>query len=159
MYVWIDLEASPQEVWEELSDVASHVTWMQDAVELRFLTEQRTGVGTQFDCVTKVGPLQTTDRMTITSWLAPHTIGVNHVGMVSGAGELVIAPISPRVTRLMWQERLHFPVRFGGPVGALFARPLLRHIWQGSLRTLRTRVEARHHHARNKAGSHLDSDE
>ena len=42
---------------------------MADAESIRFTTARTRGVGTAFDCVTRVGPLRTTDRMTIVEWV------------------------------------------------------------------------------------------
>ena len=60
--------AAPEEVWADVRDIESHVTWMQDAAAIRFLTDHREGAGTRFECDTKVGPFSLTDVMEITSW-------------------------------------------------------------------------------------------
>ena len=43
------LDASPEEVWADLRDISSHPQWMADAVGIRFLTAQSSGVGTRFE--------------------------------------------------------------------------------------------------------------
>ncbi len=63
------LAAPPRRVWADLEDISSHPEWMADAVGIRFLSEQRTGVGTRFECDTKVGPFRLTDVMEITEWV------------------------------------------------------------------------------------------
>jgi hypothetical protein len=45
-------------------------------------------------------------------------------------------------TRLTWSEEIDFPWRFGGPLGAAFARPILTLIWRGNLRRLKALLEA-----------------
>ena len=50
------LQAPPAEVWRVLEPIDSHVDWMADAEMIRFVTEQTRGVGTRFECVTRVGP-------------------------------------------------------------------------------------------------------
>ena len=35
--------------WEDVRDLASHVTWMADAESIRFTSERTSGVGTTFD--------------------------------------------------------------------------------------------------------------
>ena len=62
------IERSPTEVWEDVRHIATHVDWMQDAAEIRFLTDDREGPGTRFECDTKIGPFSLTDVMEITSW-------------------------------------------------------------------------------------------
>ena len=41
------------------------------------------GVGTTFDCDTKIGPFRLTDRMEITEWVPNAAMGVSHVGTVT----------------------------------------------------------------------------
>ena len=60
VHVSADYDASPDTVWQALEVVDSHVDWMADAETIRFLTEQTSGVGTRFECITKVGPIRLT---------------------------------------------------------------------------------------------------
>ena len=63
-----ELPARVDQVWEDIRDISSHVEWMHDAQAIVFTSDQREGSGTTFDCFTKVGPIQLTDRMEITEW-------------------------------------------------------------------------------------------
>lgn len=129
-------------VWDELATLETHVEWMADATTLDFLTEQRRGVGTTFECKTVVGPLRTRDRMRVTEWDDGHAIGVHHEGLVTGTGRFTLrrsARAPRRRTVVTWQETLEFPWYFGGPVGALAAKPFLRRIWRTNLRRLAQR--------------------
>jgi hypothetical protein len=74
--VGIDIDASPERVWEVVEPVEDHVEWMHDAVAIRFQTDQTRGVGTQFLCDTKVGPIRLTDVMEITAWVPARSMGV-----------------------------------------------------------------------------------
>ena len=135
------IDRSPAAVWAELRDISAHVEWMHDAVAIRFLSEGTEGVGTTFECDTKVGPFALTDVMEITSWQEPSLLGVRHVGLVTGIGAFISSPRPPRSTELCWEERLVFPWWMGGPVGVLLAKPVLARIWRQNLRRLRKRVE------------------
>jgi uncharacterized protein YndB with AHSA1/START domain len=139
--VSVVIDAPRKVVWEALEDVASHVDWMADAVEIRFRTRQRAGVGTTFECDTKVGPLRTTDVMTITEWRPGRSMGVRHEGLVTGEGRFTLKRARRGRTRFTWEERLVFPARLGGPVGAAVAAPVLRAVWRRNLRRLRDLVE------------------
>ena len=75
-------------VWSELARIEDHVEWMMDATAIRFLGATRSGVGTRFECDTKVGPIRLTDVMEITEWEDAEAIGVRHLGVVSGCGPL-----------------------------------------------------------------------
>ncbi len=133
------LDAPPEAVWADLSDITSHVEWMHDAVRIRFLTEQRAGVGTRYECDTRVGPLRMTDVMEITAWVPDRLMGVRHVGIVTGEGRLRLRRARGGRTRLTWTERLRFPLRRGGPITAFAAAPVLRRIWKRNLRALAAR--------------------
>ena len=135
------IEAPPEEVWAAIEDISSHVRWMEDAVDIRFISATRSGVGTTFDCDTRVGPLRLTDRMVVTEWDPPRAMGIRHAGVVTGVGRFVLAP-SARGTAFAWEERLTFPAWVGGGLGGAAAAPLLRRVWRRNLRNLKTLVEA-----------------
>ena len=113
---------------------------MHDAVNIRFVTEQTSGVGTIFDVATRIGPFRTTDRMTITEWVEEKIIGVEHTGIVTGTGEFTFEPIADRTT-FRWMEQLQLPWWLGGRIGELVAKPLLSEIWKRNLRGLKRRIE------------------
>jgi carbon monoxide dehydrogenase subunit G len=139
------IDAPTDVVWTELSDIASHVEWMADAAAIRFTGDRHRGVGTTFDCVTKVGPLRTVDRMAVTSWVEGREIGVRHEGLVTGEGRFTLrreVQDQDELTVVAWSERLLFRWYVGGPVTAVLAKPVLRRIWQGNLRRLAARCAA-----------------
>lgn len=136
----VEIAASPSRVWEELADVASHDQWMTDAESIEFTSEQRSGVGTAIEVVTRIGPLRTVDRMRFTAWDEGRSMTVVHEGLVSGTGTFTIEPHgSASIVR--WAEDLRFPLVFGGRIGAAAARPIFKRIWSANLRRLAARVE------------------
>ena len=130
-------------MWAVVEPVERHVDWMHDAVAIRFDGEQTRGVGTRFWCDTKVGPIKLVDTMEITAWEPEHTMGVRHIGMVTGSGQFTLTPIDlDRRTRFTWSEELIFPWWLGGPVGAFVGgKVVLAAIWKRNLRDLRRLVE------------------
>lgn len=140
----IEIDAAPPDVWAALESIEDHVNWMADAVAITFRTDQRRGVGTQFVCDTKVGPITLVDEMEVTTWTPGVEMGVAHRGVISGAGSFHLQPIDlDRRCRIVWSETLSFPWWLAGPVGASVAARALRRIWQRNLRRLRADVEAR----------------
>jgi hypothetical protein len=135
------VDAPPDAVWADLEDISSHVEWMRDAVAIDFTSAQRSGVGTEFACATKVGPFRLTDHMEITGWEPERSMGVRHVGLVTGEGTISLRARRRGRTKVTWDERLTFPWWMGGPAGGLVARPLLTWVWRGSLRNLRCRFD------------------
>lgn len=137
------IDAAPDAVWAGIEDVGTHVEWMAEAVEIRFLTEQRSGVGTTIECDTRIGPLTTTDVLRFVEWEPPRVMGIEHVGMVRGEGRFTLEPLDGgRRTRFVWDEDLSFPARLGGPLGARLGAPVIRRIWRRNLARLKAKVEA-----------------
>ena len=143
--VAIDISASSAQVWDVVEPIEDHVEWMHDAVAIRFRTDQHRGVGTAFLCDTKVGPFGLVDDMEITEWEPGASMGVRHVGVITGTGRFTLTPIDlGRRTRFSWEEALTFPWWLGGPLGALVGgRVVLRTIWNRNLLKLKEIVEAR----------------
>lgn len=134
-----ELAAGVEAVWEDVRNIASHVEWMHDAESIVFTSTQYQGVGTTFDCLTKVGPIRLTDRMEITEWVEGVAIGVRHAGLVTGEGRFTLTPTGHNTTLFVWAETLCFPWWLGGPIGAQVGRPILRQIWRRNLQLLQTR--------------------
>jgi hypothetical protein len=143
--VSVEIDAPVEHVWAVVEPVEDHVSWMQDAVAIRFVGEQTRGVGTTFLCDTKVGPFRLVDRMEITEWRPNEAMGVRHVGIVTGTGRFTLTPIDlDRRTRFNWTEDLRFPWYLGGPVGALLGgKVVMRAIWRRNLRALDAQIEGR----------------
>ena len=163
IHVGVHIAASPADVWYAIQDVESHTEWMRDAVAIRFLGHQRQGAGTRFVCDTKIGPFSLSDVMEITEWSPGQRMGVRHSGLVSGEGVFTLVKVeggedeggdretagqgdekhaSTAHTYFQWEEKLRFPWRLGGPVTALAAWPVLRSMWKGNLKRLKTRIES-----------------
>lgn len=125
-----------------MKNIASHTEWMKDAVAIRFTSATTSGVGTTFDCDTRVGRFGLTDRMEVTEWTEGRAIAIRHTGIVTGEGRFSIEP-SGTGTRFVWTETLQFPWSRGGALGAALARPVLRRVWRENLERLRKRIDGR----------------
>jgi hypothetical protein len=142
--VSVEIDATTERVWEIVEPVERHVDWMADAVAIRFTGEQTRGIGTTFECDTKVGPITLVDKMEITDWEPGERMGVRHSGVVTGSGHFTLEPIDlGRRTRFTWTEELVFPWWLGGPLGALVGgRVVMGAIWRRNLRALARIVES-----------------
>jgi hypothetical protein len=129
-------------VWNQLARIDDHVEWMRDATALRFVGDRRRGMGTTFECDTKVGPIRLTDIMEITEWEEGAAMAVEHRGLVTGSGRFTLEDGPGVATTVRWREWLRFPWWLGGTIGAWVASPVLARLWRGNLRRLRARVEA-----------------
>jgi len=134
------LEATPEEVWAALEHIETHVEWMADAESIRFVSSARKGVGAEFECTTRIGPIRLVDVMSVTEWHPGAAMGVAHRGVVKGQGRFVLEGLGCGQTQLSWRERLAFPWWLGGVFGEFVAKPILERIWRGNLRRLGTLV-------------------
>lgn len=134
------IDASTAQVWETVSDLASHTEWMRDAEAIAFHSPQRRGVGANLTVRTRVGPFTTSDRIEVIGWNEGHSIEVAHHGLIRGRGRFQLAPTNGS-TLFTWSEEIRFPWWLGGAVTALAAQPILAHIWTLNLETLRRILE------------------
>lgn len=139
--VGITIDAPPKRVWAVVEPVERHVDWMADAVAIRFTSRSHRGVGTTFECDTKVGPFRLTDVMEITEWRPGRVMGVRHVGIVTGTGRFTLKRARGGRTRFTWEERLRYPRWMGGPAAGLVGDRVMRQVWKRNLRRLKTEVE------------------
>ena len=115
---------------------------MADAESIEFVTDQRAGVGTEFDCRTRVGPLTTTDRMRVTEWEPAAVMGIEHRAWCAAPAASRCETVGADLTEFCWTEDLVFPVTMGGGIGERPGRPVLERIWRANLRRLRDLAEA-----------------
>jgi hypothetical protein len=134
------IAATPRQVWHAIADVRSHVQWMEDAVAIRLMDGPSAGVGTRFECDTRVGPFRMLDRMEVTEWKTRRAMGIRHEGLVTGSGRFTLRRRRGGTT-FTWDERLRFPRWAGGVVGGALARPILRRVWRRNLANLKAMVE------------------
>jgi len=135
------IDAAPRQVWAAVEDIGTHTRWMEDAVDIRFTSGRRSGVGTTFDCDTRVGPISLTDRMEVTEWSPRRAMGIRHVGLVTGTGRFTLRRTVAGRTRFTWQEDLSFPWWLGGRVGGVVGGRVLAMIWRRNLRNLKALIE------------------
>ena len=135
------IDAPPARVWEVVEQIEHHTDWMSDAASITFVTKSTRAVGTAVDCLTPVGPLRLNDRITVIEWEEGRSIGIEHRGIVTGAGRFSLKRKRRGQTRFCWHERLRFPWWMGGFVGERVAKPVLRRLWRGNLERLARIVE------------------
>ena len=140
--IQVEIAAPPKVVWAAIADVRTHTDWMADAQAIRLTSEKTEGVGTTFECDTRVGLLHTKDRMMVTEWVPNLLMGVRHEGLVMGEGRFTLTGNGSDSTLFAWTENLVFPWWLGGSVVGLLSRPLLRGLWRRNLGRLKHLVES-----------------
>ena len=68
-------------------------------------------------------------------------IGVDHIGIVTGKGEMQFEEISENITKFKWVETLKFPYYLAGPIGEIFGKPIIEFIWKKNLKNLKEIIE------------------
>lgn len=136
------IDARPAVVWETVRHIERHTDWMVDAEAIRFTSRSRSGVGTTFECDTRVGPIRLVDEMEITEWQPRRRMGVRHTGIVTGSGRFTLRRTPGGRTRFTWEESLRFPAWLGGPIGGVAGGQVLKFVWRRNLRTLKALIES-----------------
>ncbi|MDQ4098721.1 MAG: SRPBCC family protein [Actinomycetota bacterium] len=134
------ISATRPEVWAMVRDIGTHVRWMNDADSIRFTSPNQTGVGTTFECDSRLGPFRVTDRMEVIEWRTGRAMTIRHVGAVRGVGRFTLKR-RRHGTLFVWQEKLRFPWWMGGPIGSAVAAPFFRRVWKKNLANLKSIVE------------------
>ena len=142
LHLCTTIGVSVEQVWQTVESIESHVKWMADAESITFATDHHAGVGTEFDCLTRVGPFTTVDRMRVTEWEPQRVMGIEHRGVVTGSGRFTLRAAPAGITEFCWDEELRFPAWLGGAIGERAGRPVLMRIWRANLRRLRALAEA-----------------
>jgi uncharacterized protein YndB with AHSA1/START domain len=123
-------------LWDALADLEGHREWMTDVRMLRFLTEQRSGVGTRYEII--VGPLRVRDHIEVIAWDRPSELAITHrIGPARGEGRLLLA-VDGSGTRLEWQARFEVPRWAGGRLTERLGVPATRRLLTRNLGSLRS---------------------
>ena len=136
-----EINAPICKVWEEVSNINNHSTWMEDAEYIEFLSKQKNGVGTNISVLTKVGPIKLKDYITFTKWIKNKEIEVSHKGLVTGKGSFLLESIDIERTKFSWNETLRFPIILGGVIGEVFGGFILKRIWIKNIQNLKKIIE------------------
>ena len=122
-------------LWDALADLESHREWMTDVRKLRFLTEQRSGVGTRYEIT--VGPLRR-PRSHRGDHLGPSPRAGDHPPDQASHGEgRFLMAVDGAGTRLEWRARFEIPWWAGGRLTERSGAPATRRLLTRNLGSLR----------------------
>ena len=141
--VRVFIRATPERVWEVISDIPAQANWMVDVRRLEVTSEQKSGTGAVIEVTSELFGLPLVkDTMRITAWEPPHRFDVEHVGQFSGTGSFSVEA-APGGAIFSWVEDFKPPL---GPLGELgfnlSVGPHLKRVFSRSLDNVRQLAEA-----------------
>ena len=130
------LPAPPDVVWELVTDWERQGDWMLEASDFVVTSSHREGLGVEAEATIKVGGITTRDRIRVAVWEPGRRLGIEHLGWVSGYGEISLFPSGPGRSRVFWREELQPPLGVLGAIGLRLFKPLLRRVFERDVREL-----------------------
>ena len=137
------VEASPQRVWDVLTDWERQAEWMADVRHLTVVSEQREGTGVALRANTDILGFMVRDELEVTQWEPPSVLGVRHLGrLIAGVAAFELTPTAAG-TRLVWWEEASVPLGgVGDAVAELVLVPWIRRVFRRSVAHLKRLCEA-----------------
>ena len=128
--------APPEVVWRLITDWERQGDWMLEASDFVVTSPHREGVGVEAEATIKIAGIKTRDKVRVTGWDPPRRLAIEHLGWVSGAGEIYVVPSGPGRSHLFWREELYPPLGLLGALGLTVFKPLMRRIFVRDLDVL-----------------------
>ncbi|MFE9575536.1 SRPBCC family protein [Nocardia sp. NPDC006044] len=140
------ISATPQRIWDLLTDWENQGEWMREATDFEVVSAQRSGAGTIVATTVRIGGIATRDRIRVDGWQPPigsnpAHLGIVHLGWVKGRGDIRLTNQSDGRIRLDWTERLQPPLGLPGALGMRLFAPLFARTFRRDLTLLQTLAE------------------
>lgn len=133
----------PDVVWELITDWEHQDDWMLEASDFVVTSKHREGVGVEAEATISIGGVTTRDKVRVIAWEPNRHLAIQHVGWVSGEGNIYLTPLGDDRTHVFWREELDPPAGVVGAVGMTVFRPLMGKMFRRDLRILSGLVRAR----------------
>jgi hypothetical protein len=109
---------------------------MLEASDFVVTSAHREGIGVEAEATITIAGIKTRDKVRVTGWEPPRRLAIEHLGWVSGAGEIYVVPSGPGRSHLFWREELYPPLGLLGALGLTAFKPLMRRIFVRDLDVL-----------------------
>lgn len=129
-------------VWHLITDWEHQGDWMLEASDFVVVSAVRDGVGVEAEATINIGGITTRDRIRVAAWEPNKHLRIEHLGWVSGTGDIYLTPLGRRQTHLFWREELTPPLGIVGAVGMTVFKPVMGRIFRRDLRVLAGLVRA-----------------
>jgi hypothetical protein len=136
------IRATPERVWQVISDLSGQEHWMVDVRDLRITSETKSGAGTLIEVTSELFGLPVIhDILEIVTWDPPRALSVVHRGQFTGSAAFHLEPLAGG-TLFTWYEEFQPPL---GPLGelgfTLVVGPHLRRVFGRSMDNVRRLAE------------------
>ena len=136
------LPGPPDVVWRLITDWEHQDDWMLEASDFVVTSDIREGVGVEAEATIKIAGVTTRDKVRVVEWEPEHRLGIEHLGWVSGRGDIFLTKLGGDRTHLFWRERLYPPLGVAGALGISAFKPVMYRIFKRDLKVLAGLVRA-----------------
>lgn len=133
----------PEVVWELITDWEHQDDWMLEARDFVVTSTRREGVGVEAEATITIAGVTTRDRVRVVAWEPDERLAIEHLGWVSGTGDIRLTPLAGGCTLVDWVEELRPPLGPLGTIGIRVFAPLMQRVFARDLRVLEGLVRAR----------------
>ncbi len=130
------MDAPPEVVWRLVTDWERQGDWMLEASDFVVTSPHREGIGVEAEATIRIGGITTRDKIRVSRWEPPRRLTIEHLGWVSGEGEIYVTGAGPGRSRVFWREQLHPPLGLLGAIGLTAFKPLIRRIFERDIDVL-----------------------
>ncbi|HJR45347.1 MAG TPA: SRPBCC family protein [Actinomycetota bacterium] len=130
------LPGPPDVVWGLITDWEHQDDWMLEASDFVVTSDIREGVGVEAEATITIGGIKTRDKVRVVGWEPEQRLAIEHLGWVSGRGEIFLTKLGGDRTHLYWREQLVPPMGAAGALGITAFKPLMHRIFQRDLKVL-----------------------
>ena len=136
------LPGPPEVVWRLITDWEHQDDWMLEASDFVVTSDIREGVGVEAEATIKIAGITTRDKVRVLGWEPHHRLAIEHLGWVSGKGEMFLTKLGGDRTHLFWREHLYPPLGLAGALGITAFKPVMYRIFKRDLKVLAGLVRA-----------------
>jgi uncharacterized protein YndB with AHSA1/START domain len=130
------LPAPPAAVWEHITDWENQDRWMLEASDFVVTSEKREGIGVEAEATISIAGIKTRDKVRVIGWDPGRRLAIEHLGWVSGVGEIYLTLVADDRAHVYWREELEPPLGMAGALGMSAVKPLMRRIFRKDLNVL-----------------------
>ena len=130
------IPAPPDVVWRLVTDWERQGEWMLEASDFVVTSPHREGLGVEAEATITIGGIRTRDPIRVIGWEPGHRLAIEHLGWVSGYGEIYLTPSGPGRSHVFWREELTPPLGILGAIGLSLFKPVMKRVFERDVRVL-----------------------